>query len=215
MTDIALREELIRYARLLNDSGLTQGSSGNISVRYDSGLLITPSGLPYQQLQPDDLVILDLSGQVIEGKRLPSSEWHFHCAILSARPAINAVVHTHSTHCTALACTGRGIPAFHYMVAIAGGRDIRCAPYATYGTEQLAANAVAALQDRKACLLANHGSLALGNSIAKAFALAQEVEELAKQYCEVLKIGNVQLLSDPKMKEVLAKFSHYGQQPEA
>lgn len=212
MTEIARREQLIHHARLLNDSGLTQGNSGNISVRCDGGLLITPTGLPYHQLTASDLVTLNLSGEVIEGKRLPSSEWHFHCAILSARPEINAVVHSHSTYCTALACTGRSIPAFHYMVAIAGGRDIRCAPYATYGSEQLADHAVTALEDRQACLLANHGSLALGDSISGAFALAQAIEELARQYCEVLKIGAIQLLDDQQMDDVLAKFSSYGQQ---
>jgi L-fuculose-phosphate aldolase len=212
MTEEKLRQNLIQHARLLNDSGLTQGNSGNISVRCEGGLLITPTGIPYHQLEALDLVKLNLSGDIIEGDKLPSSEWHFHCAIMKARSDTNAIVHTHSTHCTALACTGRDIPAFHYMVAVAGGKNIRCAAYATYGTEQLADNAVSALENRTACLLANHGSLALGTSISKAFQLAQSIEELAKQYCDVLKIGEAKILSDQEMNAVLEKFSSYGQQ---
>jgi len=212
MTETELRQELLRYARFLNDNNLTQGNSGNISVRCKGGLLITPTGMPYHQLKEHDLVKLSLSGEVIEGERLPSSEWHFHCAIMNERNDIDAIVHTHSTYCTALACTERGIPAFHYMVAIAGGKDIRCAPYATFGTDALAANALQALKDRKACLLANHGSLALGKTIVKAFQLAEGIEELAKQYCEALKIGDLKILDQKQMDEVLNKFSSYGQQ---
>lgn len=212
MTETELRQELLAYARLLNDNNLTPGNSGNISARCKGGLLITPTGMPYHQLKEHDLVKLDLAGKIIEGERLPSSEWHFHCAIMNERSDINAIVHTHSTYCTALACTGRDIPAFHYMVAVAGGSDIRCAPYATFGTEELAENAVAALENRRGCLLSNHGSLALGTSIEKAFQLAEDIEELAKQYCETLKIGDVKILSQKQMNEVLRKFSSYGQQ---
>lgn len=212
MTETELRQELLAYARLLNDNNLTPGNSGNISARCKGGLLITPTGMPYHQLKEHDLVKLDLAGKIIEGERLPSSEWHFHCAIMNERSDINAIVHTHSTYCTALACTGRDIPAFHYMVAVAGGSDIRCAPYATFGTEELAENAVAALENRQGCLLSNHGSLALGTSIEKAFQLAEDIEELAKQYCEALKIGDVKILSQKQMNEVLSKFSSYGQQ---
>lgn len=212
MTETELRQELLAYARLLNDNNLTPGNSGNISARCKDGLLITPTGMPYHQLKEHDLVKLDLAGKIIEGKRLPSSEWHFHCAIMNERSDINAIVHTHSTYCTALACTGRDIPAFHYMVAVAGGSNIRCAPYATFGTEELAENAVAALENRQGCLLSNHGSLALGTSIEKAFQLAEDIEELAKQYCETLKIGDVKILSQKQMNEVLSKFSSYGQQ---
>lgn len=212
MTETELRHELLTYARLLNDNKLTPGNSGNISVRCKAGLLITPTGMPYHQLKEHDLVKLDLAGEVIEGERLPSSEWHFHCAIMNERSDINAIVHTHSTYCTALACTGRDIPAFHYMVAVAGGSDIRCAPYATFGTEELAENTVAALENRRGCLLSNHGSLALGINIEKAFQLAEDIEELAKQYCEALKIGDVKILSQKQMNEVLRKFSSYGQQ---
>ena len=212
MNETELRQDLLKHARLLNDNQLTQGSSGNISVRCKDGLLITPTGMPYHQLKEQDLVKLSLSGEAIESERLPSSEWHFHCAIMSERNDINAIVHTHSTYCTALACTERSIPAFHYMVAIAGGSDIRCAPYATFGTEELANNAVAALKNRQACLLSNHGSLALGTSIEKAFQLAEGIEELAKQYCQALKIGNIKILNQQQMDEVLSKFSSYGQQ---
>jgi L-fuculose-phosphate aldolase len=212
MNEQTLRQQIIDCARRLNSDALTEGNSGNVSARWQQGLLITPTGVPYAKLQLDDLVELNLDGEVKSGHLLPSSEWHFHCAILKARPEINAVVHAHPKYCTALACTGRDIPAFHYMVAVAGGKDIRCAPYATYGTDTLAENAVTALQDRNACLLANHGSLALGENTDEAFALALALEDLAAQYCEVLKLGDVKLLSDQQINEVLVKFGHYGQQ---
>jgi L-fuculose-phosphate aldolase len=212
MSEQTLRDELIHYARQLNDTGLTQGNSGNISARCEGGLLITPTGVSYHQLSPEQLVKLDLQGQQLSGDLLPSSEWHFHCAILKQRLDVNAIVHTHSTYCTALACTGRDIPAFHYMVAMAGGDTIRCAPYATFGTEQLAEYALQALAQRRACLLANHGSLVLGETVTKAFQLAEGIEELARQYCEVLKLGDANILNEQQMNEVLEKFSSYGQQ---
>ncbi len=211
MNETVLRQQVIDAACQLNRDGLSKGNSGNVSARCGNALLITPSGIAYDTLRPADIVKLDMSGAIIAGELQPSSEWHFHCAILAQRPEINAIVHAHSRFCTALACTRRGIPAFHYMVAVAGGKDIRCAPYATYGTPELAEYAVVALRERRACLLANHGSIALGASVAAAFALAQEIEELAAQYCEVLKVGGVQLLSDTQMDEVLARFAGYGQ----
>lgn len=207
-----LRTQLIAAARHMQTSGLTPGKSGNLSVRCGDALLITPTGVAYDQLTAADLILLDLDGKQLDGDLLPSSEWHFHCALLKARPDLQAIVHTHSLHCTALACTGRDIPAFHYMVAEAGGSDIRCAPYATYGTEQLAAHAVDAMRGRRACLLANHGAIAAGNSPAEALQLAMAVENLAAQYTLALQLGKVQLLSDAQMAEVLAKFSRYGQQ---
>ena len=214
MNETNLRQQVVDASRQLNSRGLSAGNSGNVSARCGDAMLITPTGIAYEVLSPADIVKLDMGGSVIEGDLKPSSEWHFHCAILAARPEINAVVHTHSRHCTALACTQRGIPAFHYMVAVAGGKDIRCAPYATYGTPALAEHAVAALSERQACLLANHGSIAIGASVAAALALASEIEELAAQYCEVLKVGGERLLSGEQMQEVLNKFASYGQKSE-
>ncbi len=206
------RQQVIDYALKLNTTGLSPGKSGNISVRFNEGLLVTPSGVEYQQLSPSDIVNMDLSGNVSDDCVLqPSSEWHFHSDLYQSRADINAIVHTHSTYCTALACTGRSIPAFHYMVAIAGGKDIPIAPYALFGTEQLSENIVACLQSRQACLLANHGMIAMGSDLATAFKLAQEVEALAKQYCIALKLGNLNVLSDQEMIEVLDRFKHYGQ----
>ena len=144
---LALRKAVVAAARRLGPLGINQGTSGNVSVRAGDGLLVTPSGIPYDELTPGQIVWMDLEGR-FEGDWLPSSEWRFHCDILRARPDLNAVVHTHAVHATALACHGKGIPAFHYMVAAAGGRDIRCAPYATFGTAELSANAVLALDGR-------------------------------------------------------------------
>lgn len=212
MNELELRRQLLDYARKLNLYGLCTGSAGNISVRCEGGLLITPSGVGYDELQTDDIVMLSLDGAILQGRLKPSSEWHFHCAILAERADIHAVVHTHSLHCTALACNRRDIPAFHYMVAVAGGDSIRCAPYATFGTRQLAENALTALRERYACLLANHGALATGNNLASAFALAVEVESLAAQYCQALAVGNPQILSKEDMRQVLEQFASYGQQ---
>jgi L-fuculose-phosphate aldolase len=212
MNETQLREAIIDAACQLNTRGLCVGNSGNVSARCDDMMLITPTGIAYHELRPADVVKLNLAGEIIEGHFKPSSEWHFHCAILAERPEVNAIVHTHSLHCTALASTERGIPAFHYMVAVAGGPDIRCAPYATYGTQALAEHAVAALKARRACLLAHHGSIAVGDSTAEALALAIQLEDLAAQYCEVLKIGGEQLLTDEQMTEVLTRFASYGQQ---
>ena len=164
-----LRTALIVTAIELNASGINQGTSGNLSVRADDGFLITPSGMQYSVLKPEDVVFMNLSGEH-NASRIPSSEWRFHRDIYAARNDAGAIVHTHSVHATALACLDRGIPAFHYMVAAAGGRDIRCAPYATYGTQALSDFAVAALAERKACLLAHHGVIALGNGLNSALA---------------------------------------------
>ncbi|MFA7555956.1 MAG: class II aldolase/adducin family protein [Spongiibacteraceae bacterium] len=207
-----LRQQLIDYALKLNSSGLSVGKSGNLSVRSQQGVLITPTGMAYEQLTVDDIVLLHPDGQLAtQQQRLPSSEWHFHCGIYQARPDINAVVHAHANYCTALACTGRHIPAFHYMVAIAGGNTIPLAPYALFGTEELSAHAIHALRNRQACLLANHGMLAIGNNLTSAFNLAIEIETLAQQYCEALKLGDVNILSSEQMTVVLDKFKHYGQ----
>jgi L-fuculose-phosphate aldolase len=205
----ALRQQLIATARAMNVAGINQGKSGNVSVRYHDGCLITPSALAYDELEPEDIVLLDRDGRA-EGRRAPSSEWSMHLAILRARPEASAVVHAHSTHATALACHGRRIPAFHYMVAVAGGADIRCAPYATFGSAELAAGAVQALEQRRACLLAHHGLVAFGDSLVAALALAVEVETLARQYWHALQLGEPPELDASEMDRVLEKFRTYG-----
>ncbi len=211
----ALRRELCDSARAMNGSGINQGKSGNLSVRLPAAgaealrLLITPSAVPYDELVPDDIVELDAEGHA-HGHRAPSSEWSMHLAILRARPDAGAVLHAHSTFATALACHSRGIPAFHYMVAVAGGPDIRCAPYATFGTEELANSAVTALEGRRACLLAHHGLVVLAGSLAAALALAVEVETLAKQYWHALLLGEPPRLGAEEMALVLEKFVTYG-----
>jgi L-fuculose-phosphate aldolase len=210
--DLDLRTALIQTCRAMTAGGLSFGTSGNASVRLDSSrMLITPTGMAYESLQPDDIVEVSLSGHV-RGRRRPSSEWRFHRDILAARTEINAVVHSHSPFATALACRGEGIPAFHYMVAVAGGPDIRCAPYATFGTEELSEHAVRALADRRACLLANHGQIALGTDLPAALKLAGEVETLAAQYWRACQGGTPILLDDAEMIRVAEKFRGYGDQ---
>lgn len=209
-TDARLKAELIVTCCALGQRGLTYGTSGNVSVRRDAEtFFISPSGVPYEQL--NDIPIMDVSGRWW-GSRRPSSEWRFHRDILKARPDINAIVHTHSNAAVALACTGQGIPAFHYMVAIAGGADIRCAPYATFGSQELSDHALSALKDRKACLLANHGVIATGTTLASALKLAGEVENLAAQYGATLAAGTPKILSDGEMSRVVELFRTYGRQ---
>lgn len=201
--------------RELARRGLTHGTSGNVSVRRDtSSLYISPTGLAYEALEPDDVPLLAFDGRWF-GRRVPSSEWRFHRDILQSRSDVGAVVHTHSRCATALACTARGIPAFHYMVAVAGGSDIRCAPYHTFGSQELSAAALAALAGRRACLLANHGMIALGADLSAALALAGEVENLAAQYCAALAIGGVKILDEAQMQRVVEKFRTYGRQDAA
>ncbi len=212
MSELALRKEIIAVANAMSQSGLSPGKSGNVSARYDGErILITPTGVAYAALKPKDIVALNNKGKVIAGALLPSSEWHFHVAIYTARPEISAVVHTHSLYATALACAHKEIPAFHYMVAVAGGDRIACAPYATFGTDALAEHAMKALSGRRACLLANHGQIALGETPAKALAMAQEVEVLASQYTAALQIGAPVLLDGQEMARILKKFKTYGQ----
>lgn len=211
MDELALRQAIIATALEMNARGLNRGKSGNVSARIDAGFLVTPSGLAYEATRAQDIVAMTLDGQP-RGARLPSSEWRFHRDIYARRPEVGAIVHAHSPFATTLACLGRDIPAFHYMIAVAGGRNIRCAAYATFGTQQLSDHALLALEGRKACLLANHGMIALGESLAGALALAVEVEALAEQYWRALQIGAPNLLSDAEMDVVLAKFATYGQQ---
>ncbi|WP_026280843.1 MULTISPECIES: L-fuculose-phosphate aldolase [unclassified Thioalkalivibrio] len=210
----ALREAVIHAGLETNRRGLNQGTSGNISVRLGDGMLITPSGVPYEALRPEDLVYVDAAGRW-DPQRKPSSEWHFHRAILQARPELGAVVHVHSVYASVVAIQGRDIPALHYMIAAAGGNSIRCAPYATFGTEALSRLAVEALEDRTACLLANHGMIATGPDLERALWLTEEVELLARQYVLSLQIGGPALLDDAEMDRVLEKFRHYGPQRDA
>ena len=206
-----LREALVQtYAEMIR-RGLNQGTAGNCSVRCPQAnrFLVTPSGMPLEAMTPDAMVLMDTGGDVVgEGK--PSSEWRFHRDILQARPDVGAVVHTHSVAATALACLRQGIPAFHYMVAVAGGADIRCAPYALFGTQELSNAALEALENRKACLMANHGVIALGNDLSQALNLAQEVETLAQQYLASKQFGEPVLLSQAQMQQVFEQFRDYG-----
>ena len=208
---INLRELLFHTYSELIRRGLSQGPAGNCSVRcpQPDQFLITPSGMPLERMTAQAMVVMTLQGQVLgEGK--PSSEWRFHRDILQAKPEVGAVVHTHSVAATALACLRQGIPAFHYMVAVAGGSDIRCAHCELFGTQALSDAALEALQDRNACLMANHGVIALGKDLAQALALAQEVETLAQQYLAAKQFGEPVLLSQTQMQEVFEQFRDYG-----
>jgi L-fuculose-phosphate aldolase len=205
-----LRRQLIDTCLRMNALGINQGKSGNASARLDERrFLITPSGIPYDDLKPTDIVAMTVDGAWY-GEKRPSSEWRFHRDILAARSDVSAVVHTHGMLATSLACLHKGIPAFHYMVAAAGGDSIRCAPYATFGTQQLSDHALAALKDRRACLLANHGLIATGASLVAALALAVEVEALAGMYLKVLSVGEPELLSGAEMARVIDLFRTYG-----
>lgn len=207
------RQSLIDHCRAMNASGLSLNKSGNASLRWGDGLLITPTGRAYDRLLPEDIVYLEADGTCPPGQLLPSSEWRFHCDILRAFPGMNAVVHVHSTHATALACLGQGIPAFHYMVAVAGGDRIPCADYATFGTPELSANVLQALDGGlRACLMANHGQVTTGRTLAEAYALAEEIENLARQYLLARTLGPTRDLPADEMARVLEKFKHYGQQ---
>jgi L-fuculose-phosphate aldolase len=203
------RQSIIDACLRMSQLGINQGTSGNISLRHDQGMLITPTSVPYETMQPEQIVFMGLDGSFDSSQR-PSSEWRFHLDILKARPEVNAVVHAHPPYATTLAIMGLEIPPIHYMIAVAGGDSIRCAPYATYGTEQLSQHAVSALQDRLACLLAHHGMIAIGPSLSKAMWLAVEVETLARQYHGCLQIGTPPLLSKAEIKKVLGKIAGYG-----
>ena len=211
LKDAALRQAIIAACRQMNALGINQGTSGNISAQVAGGFLITPSGVPYDEMAPGQMVEMDLEGGHRDDQR-PSSEWRMHRDIYRARPEAGAVVHTHATFCTALACLRREIPAFHYMVAVAGGASIRCADYATFGTQALSDNMLRALEGRRACLLANHGMICFGADLKKALALAVEVETLARQYWHARQAGEPVLLSEEEMTTVLERFESYGQQ---
>jgi L-fuculose-phosphate aldolase len=206
----ALRMRIVATARKMNALGINRGKSGNVSARIDTGFLITPSALPYDETNPGDVVAVDFDGNAT-GRRKPSSEWRFHRDIYATRPEVRAIVHTHSPFATTLACLDRGIPSFHYMIAVAGGSDIRCAPYATFGTQALSDHALRALEGRRACLLSHHGMISTGASLKTALALAVEVEALAEMYWRALLIGEPQSLSQDEMRDVLEKFDSYSQ----
>lgn len=212
MDHSSLRQALIAAARSLREHGLGVGTAGNLSVRVEEGYLITPTGMDYEVLEPRHIVAMDLRGNPAPGDLKPSSEWRFHQDVYLRRADAGAIVHTHSPWATALACARQDLPAFHYMVAGAGGRYIRCAEYGTFGTQELSERALAALEDRQACLLANHGVLALGAELAAAFKMAQLVEELARQYLLSRLAGAPALLDDGEMDLNLEKFKDYGQQ---
>lgn len=194
----------------MNALGLNQGTSGNISARIGDAMLITPSAFPYEAMEGDDLVTVPLDGTVPSAGAVPSTEWRMHAGILAARPEVGAILHAHPPFATALACLRRGIPSFHYMVAVAGGHDIRCADYATFGTPALADRALAALDGRRACLLANHGIVACGGTPGEALDLAVEIETLATQYHHALTIGEPVLLDGEEMDRVVEAFRTYG-----
>jgi len=216
MTDTAAykadRDELVNCYHELLAAGLGTGTSGNVSGRTTEGMLITPTGVAPDQMQAEQLVSMSLTGAVATNQLLPSSEWHMHAAIYQARPDVGAVVHCHSRFATTLACTGRTIPAIHYMIAVSEGLEIPLAPYATFGTEALAHSAVQALTQGRACLLANHGQIAVGADPVAALRVAIEVEELAAIYWHALAVGGERILSEQQMVEVKAAFVDYGQQ---
>lgn len=205
-----LRQRVIDAALDLASTGLSPQMSGNVSARAGDRVFITPSGVAYTDLLPADIAEIALDGRILSGAFPPSSEWHMHCAIYRARPEAGGIVHAHSDFATVLAVMKRSIPAFHYMVAVIGGTDIRCAPYATFGTAELGDHAVAALADRKACLLVHHGQIALGPTVETALHLAHEVETLSAQYWRALQIGEPDLLSDEEMAVNVEKFKNYG-----
>ena len=207
-TDIA--REIIAVSRELDAAGLMPNKSGNLSCRFPGGFMITPSGVPYRALEPAQMVEFDDHGIPAPGGLRPSSEWRMHAAIYACRPDVSAIVHTHSPSATALACAGLDIPAFHYMIALAGGA-IRCVPYATFGTAEIAASAIVGLEGRRAVLLANHGVVTVGPSLAAAQAVAVEVENLAGQYLSLRAAGlEPNVLDDEELARVIAKFADYG-----
>ncbi len=214
MDEATLRREIVASARQMNALGINQGTSGNISARFGDQMLITPSATPYEAMRPEDIAAMPLAGErgAWTGPLKPSTEWRFHLDILRGRPEVGAIVHTHATYCTTLAILQMEIPAVHYMMAAFGGTTVRCAPFATFGTAELAAHALKALEGRNACLLANHGMIVVGATLAKAMWLAVELETLAKQYYLALQLGQPHVLSDAEIADTARGFSTYGLQ---
>ena len=210
--ELAARKSIIQAALSMNALGINQGTSGNVSVRYGDRMLITPSGVPYEELGPEDIVATRIKGQgkTWEGDLVPSSEWRFHLNIYQERPDVGSIVHTHSMYATVLAICGKPIPAVHYMIGASGGSEIRIAKYATFGTEELSRNALKALEGRNCCLLKNHGVIATGPNIKRALWLASEVETVARQYYLSLAIGGGDVIPEDEMNRIIAKFKAYG-----
>ena len=204
-----IKAEIIKFSKMLNSNNLSALRSGNISARYKDGFLITPSGKKYSSLKNKDIVFVSLDGKFNKKKGIPSSEWKFHQDIYRHKSDAKAIVHAHSTCATAVSTHKRGIPSFHYMVAMVGGHDIKCAKYATFGTRELSKNILKALKGRKACLISNHGQIAFEESLSKAFELAEEVENISLQYITSLKLGKPKILSINEMKKVLSKAKNY------
>ena len=209
----ALRRQMIATCIYMNDKGINQGTSGNISVRVDGGFLITPSGVPYHEMKPEDIVMMKLDASHT-GPRKPSTEWRFHRDIMAKKPEVGATIHLHSMFCTSLSILRRDIPAVHYMIAAAGGPSVPCVPYVTWGTQELADYIIGALEDRLACLLANHGMVCVGPDLKKAAWLAVEIETLAAQYWRALQVGVPHILPDDEIARVMDKFKSYGQKGE-
>ncbi len=212
MSEFTLRKDVIATARRTETEWLTHGTSGNVSARAPGGFWITPTGIPYARLEPGDLVLLDMDGNAARGTRRPSSEWRIHRDIYAARPEAGAVIHVHPPYATTISCLRKDLPAVHYMIAVAGGSTVRCAEYATFGTEELSAHTLAALEGRTACLLANHGLVALGADLAGAFRTALEVERVAELYWRALAAGAPVILDQNEMDRVVERFKDYGQQ---
>ena len=204
-----LKSEIIKYSKMLNSKKLSALRSGNISLRFKNGFFITPSGKRYSSLKNSDIVFVSLNGYFDKKKGIPSSEWKFHQDIYRNKKDAKAIVHAHSVNATAVSTHKRAIPPFHYMVAMAGGHNIKCAKYATFGTRELSNNILKALKDRKACLIANHGQIAFEENLSKAFELAEEVENISLQYITSLKLGKPKILSIKEMKKVLSKANNY------
>ena len=218
MENLKEKEEVIKFAQKLNTSNLSPLRSGNVSLRVNQnnveGFLLTPSGIKYETLKPEDIVFLALKEKydnlkLFNSSLNPSSEWRFHQDIYIEKPKAKAIVHAHSTNATAVSTHGKAIPAFHYMVALAGGNDIKCANYATFGTKELSNNMILALNKRKACLMANHGQVAFGKNLEEAFELAQEVENICHQYINAIKLGEPKILSSEEMNRILDKTKSY------
>ena len=215
MKNLDQRNQIIEYSLKLNSTNLSPLRSGNISIRTKEdekdGYLITPSGKKYETLKPEDIVFMSLNrdaeNEVSSNK--PSSEWRFHRDIYLNKKEAQAIVHAHSPHATAVSSHGKTIPPFHYMIALAGGEDIKCAEYATFGTEELSKNVINALRERSACLMSNHGQVAFGKNLEDAFELAQEIENICHQYTIALKLGQPKILSFEEMKKVLDKAKNY------
>lgn len=212
--ELALRREIIEKCQWMNASGLNQGTSGNISARFGDRMLVTPSAIPYNEMEPEAIASMPLEGDygAWDGPLKPSTEWRFHLDIMRARPDVGATVHTHSTHATVLAICGKSIPACHYMMAAFGGMEIRCSRYATFGTAELSKAALEALEGRTGCLLGNHGMIATGADLRKAMWLAVELETIAKQYFMSLQIGGPNVLSEAAIAETAKAFGSYGVQ---